>query len=239
MPQEENGYRIKDEILGIYKSIAEDTNHRYRSWEHCYCYFQQNGTASDHDIAALHLAFYLASWGMYRGSSALLWKDYKIHRRAVSKLLDPKFRSLWKINFSSSNYDKSTADTIVSLAEELKQIYREEITTVNGKKKNHEPSEILITKILLGTIGCTPACDRFFIIGFRHRLQYSKFGEKFLCRVFQFYRDHASEFLEVQQEIRQYGGVDYPVMKLIDMYFWNLGVKLLPGSKRGDLMNEI
>jgi hypothetical protein len=241
MPQYENGCQIKNEILAFYNSLAADPNHRYRSWEHCYGYFRQHAsfrTKADYDIASLHLAFYLASWGMYRGSSDLLWKDYKIHKLAILKLLEPKYTSLWRLNLGDSNYDGVFAELIVSLSEELKQIYREQITTVNGKKKNHQPSEILITKILLGTVGCTPACDRFFIIGFRHKLQYSTFGRTFLCRVFQFYREHAAEFLETQQAISQSGRFDYPVMKLIDMYFSNLGVKLHPESKHSESVNE-
>src|ERR1022692_2990337 len=100
MPHNGNGNKIKNEILEFYDSLASDPNHQYRSWEHCYGYFRQRGalwTESQHDIASLHLAFYLASWGMYRGSSALLWKDYKIHKLAVSKLLDAKYSTLWDL----------------------------------------------------------------------------------------------------------------------------------------------
>src|ERR1700724_165165 len=48
---------------------------RDRSWEHCYRYFRSADASTirkDHDQAALQLGFYLASWGMYRGSSFLL-----------------------------------------------------------------------------------------------------------------------------------------------------------------------
>ena len=31
------------------------------------------------DYLSLQLAFYLASWGMYRGSSFLIQKDYRVH----------------------------------------------------------------------------------------------------------------------------------------------------------------
>jgi len=227
MPQSENGDQIKNEILAFYNSLAADPNHRYRSWEHCYGYFRQYAsfrTETDHDVASLHLAFYLASWGMYRGSSALLWKDYKIHRFAISKLLEPKYKSLWHLDPRDSNCDGDITELIVSLSEDLKQIYREHFKTVKGKKKDRQPSQILITKILLGTVGCTPACDRFFIKGFRNLPDStSTFGIKFLCRVFHFYREHATEFLEAQRVISQRGNIDYPVMKLIDMYFWNLG----------------
>jgi hypothetical protein len=50
--------------------FAEAGEHgRYLSWDHCYGYFQRNSPeiiAADRDHAALHLGFYLASWGMYR-----------------------------------------------------------------------------------------------------------------------------------------------------------------------------
>jgi hypothetical protein len=36
-----------------------------------------------------------------------------------------------------------------------------------GTPKDFSPSDTLITKFLLGTVGCTPACDRYFILGFR------------------------------------------------------------------------
>jgi hypothetical protein len=224
MPQNENGNKIKNEILAFYGSIVKDPNHRYRSWEHCYGYFQKHASL-DHDIASLHLAFYLASWGMYRGSTALLWKDYRIHKLAVSKLLDAKYRTLWNLHLGDSGHDNTTAELIISLSNELKKIYRKQITHVNGTKKNYKPSEILITKILLGTVGCTPACDNFFVVGFRKKQKYSRFRKKFLCQVFQFYRDHEPAFLETQKAIKEQGGIYYPSMKLVDMYFWKLGIK--------------
>ncbi len=40
------------------------------------------------DMLALHLGFYLASWGMYRGSSFLLQKDYKVHVPIVKIIIN-------------------------------------------------------------------------------------------------------------------------------------------------------
>jgi hypothetical protein len=222
------GCAIKDEILAFYESLVADTNHRYRSWEHCYSFFRNHVSfklETEFDVASLHLAFYLASWGMYRGSSALLWKDYKIHIPVVKKLTETKYAELWTTNLDDESRDADNVELISKLYSELRQIYRQQFTAVNGKKRDREASEILITKILLGTVGCTPACDRFFIQGFRRRSHYSKFSKQFLLRVFQFYGENAEEFKETQNTIRQRGGIEYPAMKLIDMYFWNLGVK--------------
>lgn len=81
---------VKETILLFNDEMRNDANHRYRSWDHCYSFFKNLYSAkNDKDVglAALHLAFYLASWGMYRGSSKLLQKDYKIHTPIVQELL--------------------------------------------------------------------------------------------------------------------------------------------------------
>ena len=53
----------------FYNEINKDTHGRYRSWEYCYYTFYKARTAQtvDVDYLSLQLAFYLASWGMYRG----------------------------------------------------------------------------------------------------------------------------------------------------------------------------
>ena len=79
-------------------NMKVDSNHRFKSWEHCYKAFG-NQTKEDDELA-LHLAFYLASWGMYRGSSFLLQKDYRIHIPVIEELLDKEYDLLMGINCS-------------------------------------------------------------------------------------------------------------------------------------------
>lgn len=63
-------------ILSEYSDrIKNEKNNRFLSWEHCYtCFYRarQDKTNVDIDYLSLQLAFYLASWGMYRGSTFLL-----------------------------------------------------------------------------------------------------------------------------------------------------------------------
>jgi hypothetical protein len=76
---------IERNIVRLHRSLAVDEHHRYRSWEHCYRYFRQRRhLRADRDIdhAALQLGFYLASWGMYRGSSFLLWTVKRLQKAA-------------------------------------------------------------------------------------------------------------------------------------------------------------
>src|SRR4051794_29612166 len=91
-----------------YYGVASGEHHRYRSWEHCYCYF--HGTSrerlvADRDHAALQLAFYLASWGMYRGSSFLLQHGYTVHRGIIDVIVDPRFKALWDADFGARHTD--------------------------------------------------------------------------------------------------------------------------------------
>ena len=79
--------------------INSDPNDRLRSWEHCYKSFHdaRGCKTADQDYLSLMLAFYLASWGMYRGSSFLLQKDYKIHRPVLEEILKPEYDTLFGI----------------------------------------------------------------------------------------------------------------------------------------------
>jgi len=66
--------RLADCGKTFYAELQKDPHGRYRSWEHCYAAFAdafdqvERGEEVDYDHLGLHLAFYLASWGMYRGS---------------------------------------------------------------------------------------------------------------------------------------------------------------------------
>jgi len=142
-------------------------------------------------------------------------------------LLAPDFGALWDLRFGEVARDSAAADLIVQLSEVLRRTYREEITTVDGTSRDFVASDTLITKVILGTVGCTPACDIYFIDGFRHEgLSYSRFGKRFLYEVFQFCREHQDAFREAQSLITQKSGIRYPMMKLVDMYFWEIGSKL-------------
>lgn len=113
---------ISDLILDFVSMSLKDKNQRYKSWEHCYSFFRKHAFLSGEeaiDLAALHLGFYLASWGMYRGSGFLLQKDYKIHKYAVKALLQPKYDSLWDIDFGTLQKYDGFIDLIFELKKHL------------------------------------------------------------------------------------------------------------------------
>ena len=90
-----------DELINAAQAFYDDAraneNGRSRSWEHCYRVFRDARTdpSPDYDYLSLHLAFYLASWGMYRGSCFILQKDYKVHTPIVEEILKPEYDCLF------------------------------------------------------------------------------------------------------------------------------------------------
>lgn len=94
---------------------------------------------------------------MYRGGSFLLWKDYKLHRYAIRDLFRKKYRGLWNLDYARIRDKDRTADLLVDLADRLRHTYRTHVPAVNDAKRRVEATDTLVTKILLGTLACTPA----------------------------------------------------------------------------------
>jgi hypothetical protein len=207
---------VRQMILAYHGDLAGDPHHRYRSWEHCYDFFRRVTPAcivQQRDHAALQLGFYLASWGMYR-NSFLLQHAYSVHLGVVDCLASPAFVPLWEADVGTNVEHALLAPTVLAAVESVKEAYR----------PFGEPTDTLVTKVLLGTVGCLPACDRFFINGFkRARFSYSYLNARFVDRILQFCTDNAADLRAEQVRIEAASGVTYPFMKLADMYFWQIG----------------
>src|SRR5215208_4605269 len=140
-------------IAAFHDRAVGSPHHRYLSWEHCYRFFQtrtQDALLKDKDGAALQLGFYLASWGMYRGSSFLLQRSYTVHTAVVETLVSPEFSELWNREIGADPPNEVVIDQMYRLFKGVKEAYLP-----------HRASDILATKVILGTIGCLPAVDRF------------------------------------------------------------------------------
>jgi len=189
----------------FFNSWKEDKNCRFLSWEHCYTFFKtkKETILKDKnmlDLASLNLSFYLASWGMYRGSSNILWKDYKIHNELIKNLLT-SCKNLFSDNVEWKNVNKA------------KQIIEEHYANLKIT-----PTDTLITKVLLGIFGCVPAYDNLFVNGLReYNKNHKNIPQKFNESSF-------NQLQELSKEIEQKPEYkNYPPMHLIDAYFWWTG----------------
>jgi len=212
---------ISSKILSFYMQLEKDENHRYKSWEHCYAYF--TGKNLDIKIACLQMSFYLASWGMYRGSSFLLWKDYLIHKKVVEHIINNKH--LQRLDFTQTT--KADIEDIFNLITWIKNWYKNNVGHINGKVKKVNVTDTLATKIILGTLGCVPAYDRYFVYGLRAKgLSYSNLNPRNFKSLIVFYNNNVGSFNRAGSRILKKSGIKYPSMKLVDMYFWKIGFEM-------------
>lgn len=207
-------------ILDYFNETVKDNHGRYMSWTHCYKAFTENKNIMDEntvDYLALHLAFYLASWGMYRGSSFLLQKDYQVHIPIVRIIQEEKYNSLRGIS-AENLCEENNLDLLDEISDRIRKCYAEEQPAVNDVVNN--ATDTLITKILLGTIGCVPAYDRYYVQSVKkYHISNGIYNRHSVYCVAKYYSDNENEFERLRHELSRCG-IEYPPMKLMDMCFW-------------------
>jgi len=217
-----------DELISAAQTFYDDAraneNGRSRSWEHCYRVFRDARTdpSPDCDYLSLHLAFYLASWGMYRGSSFLLQKDYKVLTPIVEKVLKPEYDCLFGLACADLR-ESEVQDRLEKLSDYIAAHFQPIRDEVAGRKVASSVSPVLVTKILMGTLGCVPAYDRFFVDGIKkYKVTTQEYSLESVRKLAKFYEAHNDRLEEAQRGMRT-EDLAYPQMKLLDMGFWQVG----------------
>lgn len=141
----------------------------------------------------------------------------------MQKLVEPHYDSLWCNDFDSLCHNNPPdSKRLLHLVSEICALY---------DREGVSPTDTLVTKVLLGTVCCTPAYDSFFVTGVDYwNKSLSKNGLKFPARfceesylgLWSFCREYEDE-LRAAQAVMADSGASYPPMKLVDMYFWGLG----------------
>lgn len=198
---------------------------RYASFDYCYNFFrkfaQEDCTSpSDQQFresALLHLGFYLASWGMLRNS--FLAERSVVGLLPILDAISATPRNVW--NFDIPDYAKNDAVEEILAA-------KERITSSFATERK---SETLVTKIMLGVFGCTPALDRFF----RLSTGLHALNRRTMNEVHQFYVEHS----EAIEDWRQFTlNIDsgentthrYTAAKVVDMVFFQRGIEMASGN---------
>ncbi|MCF8373416.1 MAG: hypothetical protein K9H64_17490 [Bacteroidales bacterium] len=208
-------------VIDNYKSKLKP-NDRYSSFDYCYNYFRTtNDLTKDIEKSCLVLGFYLASWGMFRGSSFLLQKSVKHFEPAI--LCIATFdKSVWEIDVDC--YDDNNIQTIIKIYKNIK------ICLIN----NNNSDLTLITKILLGVFGFIPAFDNNFCVAFRAisdgQCGFRKLNIKSLSFIKAFYESNKNTIDRLSSETYttdfitgKKTTINYPKAKIIDMYGFTAG----------------
>lgn len=229
--------KIINSSTKFYNDLLSDNHGRYRSWEQCYTAFcdARSNSNIDYDYLSLILAFYLASWGMYRGSSFLLQRDYKVHTPVVKEIMKNKYDCL--VGIKCVEYKKPEIRKLVfnDLKENLKDHYRKERLKVVDNEPDADISDTLITKILMGSLACVPAYDRYFIDGIKKEgVSTGNYNENSILKLVKFYENNNEELEKVRKQMRV-DKREYPQMKVLDMGFWQIGFDLDQKRNKGSL----
>ena len=226
-----------DELISaaqiFYDDARANENGRSRSWEHCYRVFRDARTdpSPDYDYLSLHLAFYLASWGMYRGSCFILQKDYKVHTPIVEEILKPEYDCLFGLACTDLR-EPEVQERLKNVSDNIANHFGPIRDEVAGREVESPVSPVLITKILMGTLGCVPAYDRFFVDGIKkYKVTTQEYSLESVRKLAKFYEAHNDRLEEARRGMRT-DDLIYPQMKVLDMGFWQIGFERDAGDAK-------
>ena len=235
-----NGFKSIKHYIDSFKHERKKDK-RYASFDYCYNYFytHKNKLTNPQNIqmSCLQLGFFLASWGMFRNPE-LLEKSLVIHQKiiiAISRL--PK--KLWYIDVNDYN-DKNIKLLTNCINEIIKALK-------DGGVKN--PTDGLVTKIMLGVFANVPAFDSYFKAAYTQdfkeysnkklnelsfdRIHDTKHYTKMLLRIKKFYENHKDD-IDSYPQIKTFDflmkkstEITYTKAKLIDMYGWKRGKEII------------
>lgn len=202
---------IHDNIVEYLGNRRADA--RYASWDYCFNYFHRHAADPRSlcrpdrlEMSCLQLGFYLASWGMYRGSTDLLQRSAR-HLVAVVHALADAPSAMWALDVDG--YRQGGVEMILGFHSTLGKVLTGATIT-------------LTTKIMLGVFGCVPAFDTQFRSGFQGATTFSRGS---LGRVASFYEEHRAFVDHYRVPTLSFDtGLEtetrYTAAKVIDMIFF-------------------
>lgn len=257
------------EVITYYSLLKASEFNRVKSWDFCYLFFKEyykyliklaksnDGSCFIRDCiwerAEAELGFYLASFGMYRGSSRILQFNKLFFNEILRKIFSvPGIELAFKNPEEAIKRDEIIKKLISGVREAI--IEQFEKYPINGQLKKDSISATLITKILLGTTGMVPAFDSFFVIGVNeivnsnpkyltinkdlHKINLTTLSkekplQKSVELLYDFVRDNEKFFTELRKKLNIFEEKDQcPLMRVVDVFFWQYGISQKYGSKQ-------
>ena len=140
----------------------------------------------------------------------------------VEEILKPEYECLFRL--ACADLRESEVQMMpTTVYDYIAAYFRSMRDQAAGREVASPVLPVLITKILMGTLGCVPAYDTFFEKGARHLgLKEKSYNEDSLLELVDFYEAH-NDRLEEARRGMQCEDLTYPQMKLLDMGFWQIG----------------
>jgi hypothetical protein len=218
--------RVVRDFLNVADGEQPSTTSRSRSWDYCYNYFQTaEKPTQDLERSCLQLGYYLASWGMLRGSTFLFTSTNVLHYAKVIQVIE-ELNPTMKFMDAEDYLDANARKEIIGAYKKLRQaLLPDGVTHVT-----------LVGKVMLGVWGCLPSFDTYFRRGFGQladkrgeRTAFSKVNDRSLTLLGDFhdkYREEISALASGYTTLGFDGGFTsrhLPFAKIIDMYGFQRG----------------
>jgi len=154
-----------------------------------------------------------------------------VHTPIVEEILKPEYDCLFGLACADVRNDDVRAQ-YTKLYKYIAAYFDPIREKVAGRKHTNPVSPVLITKILMGTLGCVPAYDRFFQDGVAtYKVTTAEYSLESVRKLAKFYEAHNDRLEEARRGMRS-AGLVYPQMKLLDMGFWQIGFEKDAGSAK-------
>jgi hypothetical protein len=217
---------VVNRFLKVSSGEQPSKTSRSRSWDYCYNYFQDHAEPTQElEMSCLQLGYYLASWGMLRGSTYLFAETNMQHYAKAVRVIEdfnPTMRAI-----DADNYLNEGARMEI-------------IRAYNALRKALVPDDIrhvtLVGKVMLGVWGCLPSFDKYFRQGFGQladkrgeKTAFNRVNDRSLILLGEFHSKHQDEIstLAAQYTTLTFGGEftsrPLPLAKVIDMYGFQRG----------------
>ena len=199
---------------------------RLKAWEFLYEYIWGQSRswssltdAASLDTTALHLGFYLANWGMFRGRSELLRNsNLDLMKELVLRLMQGKGTELFELSSKDFLPDAPNLSRNHGLFDDVVHIF-------HNMPGNVSWTDTLISKILLGIWGEYPALDRYYLRGVRSLYPYRGLTElsgRSFTSLMALVEEESFELPAIETERLR---LAYPLGRLLDMAFFQLGLR--------------
>lgn len=169
---------------------------RERSWDLCFAHFQEHPRPAEvMEASCLHLGYYLASWGMLRGSSFLFRETNLLHYQGAIEVIEEHDENLrgWDV---PDYLDPQKYDRFSSAWTDL----RAALLPEGGRDLT------LISKVVMGVWGSIPSFDNYFVATFKGLAEarsesgaWNRAGQSALTMLHQVYEQHADEIDAVRE----------------------------------------
>lgn len=227
-------------------SILSQPFTRMHSWDDCYLFFQAHlpgyiaspsGNKGFLDEATLHLAFYLASFGMFRGTLPYLQYSKDIFRQPLLETFDLMRSEKWVLPSVLSN-----PKALFRLQTRFKESLTASLHTA-GYTETSQPSSLLLQKVFLGIFAASPALDRFCAKGLKNlkeienapkeikELSNPFASEESLRNWYLFAENLAANELFKALKPSSISDQAYPIMRKIDLILWSIGKSHVESDK--------